>query len=208
MADKRIKTWFPTFIYEAPLLRGSAAATNRVLLSECEKLRRNDGPGQRWSAKNYPGGYTSYDSWNRLHKTFSTFGDLEKRLDRHVRAFANHLQLDLSRAKLEMTDCWVNVMPRHVVHTLHLHPIATISGTYYVKTPRGSSRIRFEDPRLASFMAAPPKTANCRPENQQQITYDVTAGHVLLWESWLRHEVRPSVIDAERVSVSFNYNWF
>ena len=206
-----IKAWFPTFIYEAPLVRGGAAVlgrTNRVLLSECEKLRQRDNKGQRWSAKNYPGGYTSYDSWNRLHRTFSSFGALEKRLDRHVRAFAQHLELDLSRAKLEMTDCWVNVMPRHTVHTLHLHPVATISGTYYVKTPRGSSRLRFEDPRLPSFMAAPPKRADCRPENLQQITYDVRAGQVLLWESWLRHEVRPSTIDAERVSVSFNYNWF
>ena len=203
-----IKPWFPTFIYEAPLVRSGAAALNRTLLGECAKLRQHDAKGRRWSAKNYPDGYTSYSSWNRLHKAFSTFGDLEKKLARHVGAFARHLELDLDRAQLEMTDCWVNVMPRHAVHSLHLHPVATISGTYYVKTPRGSSRIRFEDPRLSRFMAAPPKAANCRPDNQQQVTYEVTAGHVLLWESWLRHEVRPSVIDAERVSVSFNYNWF
>jgi len=29
-----------------------------------------------------------------------------------------------------MTDCWVNVMPKQVVHGLHLHPLSTISGTY------------------------------------------------------------------------------
>jgi uncharacterized protein (TIGR02466 family) len=205
-----IKAWFPTFIYQAPLSAAAAARTrlNRTLLDDCAKLRQQDTAGLRWSAKNYPGGYTSYASWNHLHQTFSAFTDLQKRIDRHVRAFARHLQLDLGQATLTMTDCWVNVMPRHAVHTLHLHPLATISGTYYVKTPRGSSRIRFEDPRLPSFMAAPPRTSDCRPENQPQITYDVTAGHLLLWESWLRHEVRPSMIDAERVSVSFNYNWF
>ncbi|HEY0715059.1 MAG TPA: TIGR02466 family protein [Polyangia bacterium] len=203
-----IKAWFPTFIYESPLLRSGAAAFNRTLLSECEKLRAHDDNGRRWSAKNYPGGYTSYDSWNRLHKSFSTFAELERRLRRHVHAYIRHLEMNIDPNKLEMTDCWVNVMPRHAVHGLHLHPVSTISGTYYVKTPRGSSRIRFEDPRLANFMAAPPKPAACRPENQQQITYDVSAGNVLLWESWLRHEVRPSTIDAERVSISFNYNWF
>jgi uncharacterized protein (TIGR02466 family) len=203
-----IKSWFPTFIYEAPLARQGSAAFNRTLLGECEKLRAHDDAGKRWCAKNYPEGYTSYASWNRLHKTFSTFGELERRISRHVAAFARHLELDLGKARLEMTDCWVNMMPRYAVHSLHLHPVATISGTYYVKTPRGSSRIRFEDPRLAQFMAAPPKRAGCAPHNQQQITYDVKAGQVLLWESWLRHEVRPSVIDTERVSVSFNYNWF
>jgi uncharacterized protein (TIGR02466 family) len=107
-----------------------------------------------------------------------------------------------------MTDCWVNIMPRHAVHSLHFHPVSTISGTFYVRTPRGSSRLRFEDPRLASFMAAPPKLAGARPANRQQVAYDVEAGRVILFESWLRHEVAPSRIDGERVSVSFNYNWF
>ena len=35
-----------------------------------------------------------------------------------------------------MTDCWVNIMPRGTAHGLHLHPLATISGTYYVKSRR------------------------------------------------------------------------
>jgi hypothetical protein len=28
------------------------------------------------------------------------------------------------------------------------------------------------------------------------------------FESWLRHEVPPNPVAAERVSVSFNYGWF
>ena len=75
-----------------------------------------------------------------------------------------------------MTDCWVNVMSRHAVHPLHLHPLAVVSGTYYVATPRGCSRIRFEDPRLDKLMGAPPKRPDCRPENRQQVSYDVAAG--------------------------------
>jgi uncharacterized protein (TIGR02466 family) len=34
------------------------------------------------------------------------------------------------------------------------------------------------------------------------------AGQLVLFESWLRHEVAPNPLAAERVSVSFNYNWF
>jgi uncharacterized protein (TIGR02466 family) len=33
------------------------------------------------------------------------------------------------------------------------------------------------------------------------------AGAVVLFESWLRHEV-PANPGAERISVSFNYGWF
>jgi uncharacterized protein (TIGR02466 family) len=30
---------------------------------------------------------------------------------------------------------------------------------------------------------------------------------VLMWESWLRHEVAASRAKAERISISFNYAW-
>jgi uncharacterized protein (TIGR02466 family) len=103
-----------------------------------------------------------------------------------------------------MTDCWVNIMPRQVVHTLHLHPLATISGSYYVKTPRGCAGLKFEDPRLDRFMAAPPRTGAGRP----WVVVPAEAGVLLLFESWLRHEVPPNPVTAERVSISFNYSWF
>jgi uncharacterized protein (TIGR02466 family) len=33
-------------------------------------------------------------------------------------------------------------------------------------------------------------------------------GKVVLFESWLRHEVAPNPTEAERISISFNYSWF
>ena len=104
-----------------------------------------------------------------------------------------------------MTDCWINIMPRPVVHSLHLHPLSTISGTYYVRTPRGAPGIKFEDPRLDRFMAAPPRRADCRSEHRPWVTVPAEAGTVVLFESWLRHEVPPNPVAAERVSISFNY---
>ena len=32
-------------------------------------------------------------------------------------------------------------------------------------------------------------------------------GDVLIWESWLRHEVPMNMAEDERISVSFNYKW-
>jgi len=196
-------------IYNAPLLAKGSAALTRSLLADCYKLREHDEVGLRWCRTHYPDGYTSYSSFSRLHQSFSAFTELARHLDRHVRSFARRLDLGGDeRHRLEMTDCWVNIMPRHAVHALHLHPVSTISGTFYVKTPRGASQLRFEDPRLSRMMAAPPRRSDARPENQQQVSYEVKAGQVVLFESWLRHEVRPSTVDEERVSVSFNYNWF
>lgn len=203
-----IRAHFPTLIYEARLPTRGASRFRRELLDDVAKIRTHDEAGRRWCKNNYPAGYTSYSSMAQLHRSFSTFASLARHIDRHVRAFAAKLDLDLRERRLEMTDCWVNVMPRFAMHGLHLHPLATISGTYYLRTPRGCSRIRFEDPRLAQMMAAPPRLPDARPDNRQQVLYDVEPGKLLLWESWLRHEVQSNPVDAERVSVSFNYGWF
>ncbi len=202
-----IQSWFPTFIYETALQKTGGADFAHELEGECQKIREHDVAGQKWSKTNYPGGYTSYGSLCRLHKMSSTFMKLEKKITRHVKRFARHLDMDLKGSRLVMTDCWVNRMSLQAVHSLHLHPLSVLSGTYYVKTPPGSSRLRFEDPRLDKFMNAPPKLPKCKPENRQHVSYAVEPGKLILFESWLRHEVASNPTVEERISISFNYNW-
>jgi uncharacterized protein (TIGR02466 family) len=174
-------------------------ALNRELLEEVRQIRRVDAAGRRWSARNYLNGYTSYGSLDQLHRMSSTFIALRERLDRHARRFAASLEWDLAGRRLQMTDCWANVMGRGAAHSQHLHPQAVISGTYYVRAPRGAAGLKFEDPRLSKFMAAPMRPAH--------VTFPAKAGQVVLFESWLRHEVPASTINDERVSLSFNYHW-
>src|SRR6185437_14078102 len=157
---------FPTSVYSARLTGASGGRLNERLLRECRQLSRDDAAGRRWSAKSYPGGYTSYGSAHRMHRMSPTFAALERAIDRQVASFASSLDLDLAGRKLAMTDCWVNIMPHGAAHGLHLHPLATISGTYYVKTPRGCPGLKVEDPRLERMMAAPPRLAKAARENR------------------------------------------
>jgi hypothetical protein len=143
-----------------------------------------------------------------MHQMSPTYARLEKRIDRHVARFAKALQFDLRDRQLEMTDCWVNIMPQGVVHSLHLHPLSTFSGTYYVQTPRGVPGLKFEDPRLDRYMAAPPRLPDADLINRPWVIMPATAGSLLLFESWLRHEVMPNPVARERISISFNYSWF
>ncbi|HEY6642823.1 TIGR02466 family protein [Povalibacter sp.] len=200
--------FFPTQIHTASLQGAGWRKFNNRLLQECLQLSVDDTAGQRWSQQNYPGGYTSYSSVPRMHTLSPTFESLQKQLNRHVRSFVRKLELDTDDRPLVMTDCWVNIMPRHVVHGLHLHPLSTISGTYYVQTPKGSPGIKFEDPRLDRFMAAPPRRPDARRENKPWVILPAQAGSLVLFESWLRHEVAPNPIESERISISFNYGWF
>jgi uncharacterized protein (TIGR02466 family) len=203
---KKIEAWFPTLIYSERLLARGGPSLNHELQRECQQIREYDQAGQRWSAKSYPGGYTSYGSMDRLHQFSSTFDQLRIAIDPHAKAYARALEWDLRGGKLVMTDCWINIMPRGCAHSFHLHPQAVISGTYYVTTPRGCSGLKFEDPRLSRLMAAPSRKPSSKKQ-QAHVTYPAKAGQVILFESWLRHEVPASVIDQERVSISFNYHW-
>jgi uncharacterized protein (TIGR02466 family) len=137
----------------------------------------------------------------------SVFGDLRRRIDPHVERFARALHYDLAGRVLGMTDCWLNVMPAGVVHSLHLHPTSFISGTYYVAVPRGAGALKFEDPRLSRLMAAPPRRPDAPRAVRPFVSLPARAGDLLLFESWLRHEVPAARYAGERISISFNYAW-
>ena len=204
---KRVQSLFPTLIYSAPLQARGAAAFNAELADECRKLRAYDRAGQRWSRERYPGGYTSYGSMDRLHRFSSTFDQLRARIDTHVAVFARALHWELRRGTtLELTDCWINIMKLGAAHGSHLHPQAVISGTYYVQVPARSPGLKFEDPRLAQMMAAPSRRGSAPIEQRPHVTYPARAGQVILFESWLRHEVASHRARDERISISFNYH--
>ena len=82
-----------------------------------------------------------------------------------------------------------------------------MSGTFYVDVPKGASAIRFEDPRHAMMMAAPPRKASARLANRPFVSVEPKPGTLLLWESWLRHEVPVNNARRARISLSFNYRW-
>jgi uncharacterized protein (TIGR02466 family) len=204
-----IHSFFPSSVVQSNLrFRGrSLIRQNKELLEEIRKIQKIDDRGREWSENHYPGGYTSYDSFNELHKFSTSFQELQELIDVEVRKFSRHLEMDLQGRKLTLTNMWVNVMPSQVVHTMHIHPLSTISGTYYVQTPKDCSAIKFEDPRLGFFMASPPRKSSAKPDNQRFISIQPKAGQIILFESWMRHEVPPNSSKQERVSVSFNYDW-
>ena len=100
---------------------------------------------------------------------------------------------------------WVNVLEPGGSHTGHIHPHCVMSGTYYVRVPDGASSLKFEDPRLAMMMAAPAPREDADDEHRRFVYVAPRAGEVLLWESWLRHEVTVNRATTPRISISFNY---
>ena len=197
------QTLFVTKIYRAAL--ADAPALNKALIASCRDLAAQDRAGQAWSKEKAYKGYTSYASLNDLPKRDPNFADLKKQLDKAAQSFAKELHFALAGRKLELDSMWVNVLEPGGVHTGHIHPHSVLSGTYYVEVPAGASALKFEDPRLPLMMAAPPRSEDA-PEAERSFIYlDPKAGDVILWESFLRHEVPPNAAKKARISVSFNY---
>lgn len=205
--SQRIHTVFPSFVYQGSLPATRARSLNRELKKETEILAEMDSEGARWSARNYANGYSSYSSLTKLHRTSPHFADLANLLKPHVQKFIRQLRWNLMGRKVEMTTCWTNWMGYGSHHTLHIHPFSVISGVYYVSTPKGSSAIKLEDPRMDSFMAAPPRQTGAPQALQPYLSIDPKAGEFVLFESWMRHEVPPHLGEQPRISISFNYEW-
>lgn len=198
MAPK-IQSLFATRILTGKLT--GAAALQRRLLSECQSYRKQDRFGETWSRENYPGGYTSYASLNNMHHRSPAFLEFSERMLPIARRFAKLQGWDLRGLELEMTDCWINIMPAGVQHSLHLHPHSIISGAFYLATPPGSSPFKIEDPRMPLYMNAP-----IRQHEPLFHTIAARSGQYVLFESWLRHEVPVNRSKTPRISLSFNYS--
>ena len=203
-----VRHLFTTPVYEASLSTDRDFENfNAELEAACRMLAAEDMAGRAWSKAHGFGGYTSYGSLNDLPHRDPAFGELKRRLDRHAKAFANDLAFDLGAGRLKLDSLWVNVLKPGAAHSGHIHPHSVISGTVYVATPMGSSALKLEDPRLPMMMAAPPRRADAPDEARAFVYLQPEAGTVLMWESWLRHEVPANQAKAERISISFNYGW-
>lgn len=205
----RIDLLFATGLYRATLPGGGSGRLNRDLVQACRGIAAEDRAGQAWCRRHRYPGYTSYASLEDLPWRSPELAALAQSLDGHAQRFARDLDFDLRRRRLALDSIWINILTGNGGHGAHIHPHAVLSGTCYVAMPLGSGAIRFEDPRLPLMMAAPVRRPNARRQNRTFQTIQPKAGTLLMWESWLRHEVIPGNANArrERISISFNYGW-
>lgn len=197
---------FVTQLYSDSLSAGKNwADMNADLEAACLQIAEDDEAGQTWCEDNGYDGYTSYASLNDLASRATVFTQLKTELDAHAARFANACHMDLGDARLVMDSYWINILNPLAAHSGHIHPHSVLSGTYYVKTPTGAGKLKLEDPRLPMMMNAPGVQKDA-PESLARFVYRTPEpGMVMMWESWLRHEVTANMGDDLRISISFNY---
>jgi len=197
---------FATRLYRAEI--ADEPDLNAALLAACLDAEAVDAEGRAWSERNGYTGYTSFESIDDLARRYAEVGRLSEIAGTHAQRFARMLDWDLgTKRRLAMSSLWINILNPGGFHGSHLHPLSVLSGTYYVSVPPGASTISFEDPRLPLMMGAPPRREGCARESRSHVGVVPRPGSLLMWESWLRHEVTLNRAEERRVSISFNFSW-
>ena len=195
-----VRTLFATSLFETEI--GDAALLG-TLAHSIRSLAADDAAGRRWSREHRYKGYTSYASLDDLPRRDPAFADLARLLTRAAVLFAAELAWTV---KPRLDSLWVNQLKAGGHHSAHIHPHSILSGTFYVEAPADSGAIRFEDPRLGLMMAAPVRRDDAPEALRPFVTVAPHPGLLLMWESWLRHEVLAGNTKGERLSVSFNFS--
>lgn len=102
-------------------------------------------------------------------------------------------------------NMWANINYQGGYNAVHIHPNCLWSGVYYVKAPKLSGNLYFEDPRTMSLMTLPKRTQPLPINLRRTIEVEPKEGRVIMFPAWLNHGVNPNDSDEIRISVAFNF---
>ena len=121
----------------------------------------------------------------------SEHAELRGHIERAVQEYADACGLEYDADEVELV-LWAAVLRSGETHLAHVHPSSIVSGVYYSHAPPGAGVLLLDDPRgpLPPFMSKMP----IAPQT----------GNLVLWPSWLQHQVVPASYEGARVSWSFN----
>jgi uncharacterized protein (TIGR02466 family) len=112
------------------------------------------------------------------------------------------------------SDSWFHITRRGGFFALHNHPNASWSGVYCVDPgrhdadQRDSGLLSFVNPAVTSAMYMDAATANLQGAFAYSIRHvRLEPGQLVLFPSWLLHDVKPFLGEGERITVAFNC-WF
>jgi len=117
--------------------------------------------------------------------------------------------------RLHIADStWFHVTRRGGYFASHNHAMASWSGVYCVSAGGeapdhpDSGALVFANPHASNYMFMDYSVVNLRPPyNQAAHRFMLKPGDLVMFPSWLMHEVRPFHGDGERITVAFN-TWF
>lgn len=107
-----------------------------------------------------------------------------------------------------LANSWININRKGNYNKRHSHPCCFFSAVYYTKVPEDSeSKIIFYDPRRERMFSEAQEYFwdELNDINFSSCGYTPREGMLLIFPSWLDHEVEPCKSEESRISIAFNY---
>lgn len=148
-----------------------------------------------WGYKNT---YTS-DKGIERKEEFLDFGN---KIKKYGSEYMRKLGYDLSDDELEIF-IFASEMHKGDTHRIHTHQNAILSGVFYLSVPENSADINFYDPRpFRKFVSYP--VVEQTEVTWESVRFSPSKGLLLIWESWIEHEVPINNSDDGRITLVFN----
>ena len=135
------------------------------------------------------------DMGNVFHSTALVGDPNFNQLTQYIGATAHNLLVemgfDMTNYQLFTTEMWVQEFAKNGGghHTLHTHWNGHISGFYFLKASKKTSRPVFEDPRSGNMMnLLPQKDPSKITYASSQINYEVKPVRIIFFPSYMPHQ--------------------
>lgn len=143
-----------------------------------------------------------YQSNNIEYKKYTHLFFLSKIIEINVKEYKKSLGL---KENFVLDNMWINVNKYKDFNISHAHPNCSISGVFYIKCPKESGNIVFENSN-ANIMSYvwEPDTDKYTPNTSSKFNITSQENLLLLFPAYLNHYVRPNMNKEKRISLSFN----
>ena len=103
-------------------------------------------------------------------------------------------------------NMWANINPPGGYNAPHLHPNSLYSGVYYIKAPKDSGDLVFNDPSPGEQLNLPAIKKGPPPKHLwREVHLAPVEGRIIIFPFYLWHNVEPNLSNDIRISVSFNF---
>ena len=201
MPNNNLKLIFPTPLWECQI---DNAELNDSLKKAIYDVEKSD---TKFDTSQYPFGYTSYISKFPLQEDVR-FKEITQHVLQEARKFLAAMQikaLDGSILNLRVYDLFCNINRKYSLHVSHRHECSDLSAVYYVVAGKGAANLIAHSPIEPLLMHTRSHFfPNNSPMAQEIQSFTPETGKLLIFPSWMMHEVTQQKTDSERLSLSFN----
>jgi uncharacterized protein (TIGR02466 family) len=154
---------------------------------------------------NYEGGFTTYFTKHDIESSIRGVKELKAAVYGVAMAYCDQYKYEIDREACNI-HLWVSVIRKGGWHGRHIHPRSQISGTYWAQADDKAARIVFCNPTAGLRMHEPYIAPNDLQEfTSPTLTIQPESDMMMMWPSWLEHEVMPSE-EQERPRVAYSFN--